>query len=344
MNETQAEGGTCSRVARPAQIRDTSLMVQRPADAGLSIIIVTYNSAAVLPGLLDSLPAGLEGVKQFETIVVDNDSHDDSVEIALAHPVRPRVIRSGRNAGYAAAINAAAATVSADADLLILNPDVRLHPGVASLLVDRLADSSVGVAVPRILDEDGATSWSIRREPTVVTAWVQAVLGGTLAARIGRSEMVGDPEVYDREGPVDWATGAILAVSARVRAIVGDWDESFFLYMEEVDYMRRVRECGFSVVYVPQAQAMHIGGEYRENPRLYGLLSANRIRYHRRHHGPISTAALRLSIILGEGLRAVRGPPGHRAAVRAALWPWKLADEYQPTRSSSVKKPLRAKG
>lgn len=305
------------------QIRDASLK-QPPADPGLSIIIVTYNSATVLPGLLDSLPAGLEGLERFETIVVDNDSHDDSVDVALAHPIRPRVIRMGRNAGYAAAINAGATTVSPRENLLILNPDLRLYPGAGSLLVDRLSDSSVGVAVPRILNGDGTLSWSIRREPSVMTVWAEAIMGGTLAGRIGMGEMVGGPAVYDRESLIDWATGAILAVSSRVRQIVGDWDEKFFLYMEEVDYMRRVREAGFSVAYVPQAKAMHVGGEYRENPLLYGLLSANRIRYHRRHHGPISTAAFRLGIILGEGMRAFRGPPGHRAAVRAALRPWKL--------------------
>src|SRR6267142_4750967 len=129
------------------QVRDPSLITEPRAGSGLSIVIVTYNSAAVLPGLLDSLPAGLEGVKQFQTIVVDNDSHDSSVDIALAHPIRPKVIRMGRNAGYAAAINAGAATVNPDADLLILNPDVRLNPGTVSLLVGRLTDPSVGVAV-----------------------------------------------------------------------------------------------------------------------------------------------------------------------------------------------------
>jgi N-acetylglucosaminyl-diphospho-decaprenol L-rhamnosyltransferase len=56
-------------------------MTQLAAEFGLSIVIVTYNSASVLPGLLDSLPAGLEGIKQFETIVV-NDSADDSADIA----------------------------------------------------------------------------------------------------------------------------------------------------------------------------------------------------------------------------------------------------------------------
>src|SRR6266404_9433266 len=143
------------------QVRDASPITEPRAGSGLSIVIVTYNSA---PGLLDSLPAGLEGVKQFETIVVDNDSADDSVDIALAHAIRPRVIRMGRNAGYAAAINASAATVRPDADLLILNPDVRLLPSAVSLLVGRLTDSSVGVAVPRILAEDGTTRRSLRRE------------------------------------------------------------------------------------------------------------------------------------------------------------------------------------
>src|SRR3979411_3141799 len=120
-------------------------MTQPAAELGLSIVIVTYNSASVLPGLLDSLPAGLEGVKQFETIVVDNDSADDSVDIAISHAIRPRVIRMGRNAGYAAGINAGAATVRSEVDLLILNPDIRLLPGAVSLLVVHLTDSSVGV-------------------------------------------------------------------------------------------------------------------------------------------------------------------------------------------------------
>lgn len=297
--------------------RNGSLMVE----FGLSIVIVTYNSASVLLGLLDSLGAGLEGIKQFETIVVDNDSADDSVDIALAHATRPRVIRMGRNAGYAAAINAAAATVRPDTDLLILNPDVRLLPGTASLLLDRLADPSVGVAVPRILAEDGTTRWSLRREPSLMRAWADAVLGGTFAGRIGVGGMINDPAIYDRGRLIEWATGAILVVAARARLAVGNWDKSFFLYMEEVDYLRRVRECGLSVAYVPRAQAIHIEGEGRENAYLSALLSANRIRYHRRHHGPLSTVLFRLSIIVGEGIRTIRGLPGHSAAVRAALKP-----------------------
>ena len=281
-------------------------------------MIVTYNSADVLPGLLDSLPDGLEGIEDYEIIVVDNDSSDNSVELALAHPTGPRVIRMGRNAGYAAGINAATATISPSADVLVLNPDIRLFPGAARCMRERLAETSVGVVVPQILGEDGKTYHSLRREPSVVTAWSDAVLGFTLARRIGLGEIVDDGEIYRRGGTVEWATGAILLVGAATRQAVGDWDESFFLYSEEVDYLRRVRRCGYCVAYEAQARAVHIGGESGVNPRLSALLTANRIKYFRRYNGRAASFAFRLGVVVGEALRAGFGP-AHRAALRAAL-------------------------
>jgi len=286
----------------------------------LAVIIVTYNSADVLPGLLASLPAGCEGAGSVEIIVADNDSADASVAIALTHPTRPRVIRMGRNAGYAAAINAAAASVGPQADLLVLNPDIRLQPGAVRALRLKLCDLSVGVAVPQVLTESGAVSRSLRREPSVRTGWSDALLGTGLAARLRAGEIVDDPGLYAKGGSAEWATGAILAVSARARRMVGDWDESFFLYSEEVDYMKRVRRSGLAVTYVPEARAVHIGGEYQNNPYLSAMMTANRIRYFRRHHGLLSTALFRLSIIVGEMMRAPLGP-GHRAALRAAVTP-----------------------
>ncbi|PWK76871.1 glycosyltransferase family 2 protein [Aminobacter sp. AP02] len=284
----------------------------------LAAVIVTYNSAGVLPGLLDSLSQGFEGVARREVIVVDNASQDDSVALALAHPIGAKVIPMGRNAGYAAAINAAAAQLGPDANMLILNPDIRLLRGCARALQEYLSDPSVGIVVPQILDEDGSYAKSLRREPSLVTAWSDALLGTRLAARIGTGEIVDDPALYQSGGPVEWATGAILVVPAATRRKVGNWDESFFLYSEEVDYLRRVRATGASVVYVPQAQAVHIGGEYHDNVFLTALMTNNRIRYYRRHHKMVATALFRLSIIVGETMRVTLSS-GHRAALRAAL-------------------------
>ncbi|TPN85047.1 glycosyltransferase family 2 protein [Mesorhizobium sp. CU2] len=283
-----------------------------------SVVSVTYNSAQVLPGLLDSLKEGLAGVA-FEIVIADNDSADASVEIALNHPSKPRVVQMGRNAGYSAGINAASAVIRKDANLLIMNPDVRLMPGAARVLLERLSDRSVGVAVPKVFEADGRLAWSLRREPSLVTGWTDAVLGGKLSARLGTGEKVGNPARYENGAIIDWAEGSVLAVAARARALVGDWDESFFLYSEETDYMRRVRSAGLSVAYVPGAHAIHIGGDYN-SPRLAALLAHNRIKYYRRHHGAVSTALFRMSIALGEGLRAARGP-AHRAAALIALFP-----------------------
>ncbi len=284
----------------------------------LAVVVVTYNSQDVLPGLLDSLPAGLAGIDRCRVVIVDNDSRDGSVATALAHPAHPEVLRTGRNAGYAAGINAAADLVGPEPDLLVLNPDIRLHADVAVTLRQRLHKHGAGIVVPQILHEDGEIARSLRREPSLATAWSEALLGGRLSSRLGTGEIVGAHPVYEQGGPVQWATGAALMIAAPARARVGRWDESFFLYSEEVDYMRRMRQSGFAIHYVPQARTTHIGGPYHHNPFLTGLMTKNRIRDYARRHGPFATTLFRMGIATGAATRAALGP-AHRAALIAAL-------------------------
>jgi N-acetylglucosaminyl-diphospho-decaprenol L-rhamnosyltransferase len=285
----------------------------------VSIITVTYNSDDVLPRLLDTLSAGLEGVDDFEVVVVDNASSDNCVDIALAHPMRPRVIQMGRNAGYAAAINAADKTIDANRSILILNPDVRVMPGAVATLLKQSLDPKVGVCVPQTLNDDGTISLSLRREPSVVTAWGDALLG-RFAVRLGISEIIGNISFYQKSGSVEWASGSALLVTPHTRRKIGAWDESFFLYSEEVDYLQRVRAHGLDVHYVPDARVVHVGGDYWSNPWLSALLASNRIRYFQRHHGAVATATFRSAILVGAILRYVLGP-SHRAIFRAALIP-----------------------
>lgn len=291
-------------------------MSERP----LAIVAVSYNSADVLGGLLDSLKEGLEGVPFYEVIIVDNDSRDDSVAIAKSHGIGAKVISTGRNAGYAAGINAATALVDPASDLLVLNPDIRLGRGSIRKLLQSIQAGNVGVAVPQILHEDGSVAKSVRREPSLVTAWTDALMGTSVAARIGLGEIVESPTLYAQGGDVEWATGAALLVAGRARQAVGEWDESFFLYSEEVDYLQRIRAHGLKVVYVADAHATHKGGEYHDNAYLSGLMTSNRIRYFRRHHGPLATTAFRLSLAVGSAMRFGLSK-GHRAAFKAAFLP-----------------------
>ncbi|WP_426241942.1 glycosyltransferase [Nocardioides sp. LHG3406-4] len=280
---------------------------------------MTHNSAAHLPAFAASLPGGLSGVPHWQLVVVDNDSADGTPQLVEQLLPDARVVRSGRNAGYAAGINAGAALAPEDGPILVLNPDVRLHDGCAARLLAALDQDRVGIAAPRLLDDDGALAPSLRQEPSLRRVWAEALLGGRRAARLGLSETVADPAAYESGHDVEWATGAVLAVSAECRRTIGPWDESFFLYSEEVDYCRRARSAGFTVRYVPEAVASHTSGEYGGNVDLWRILVRNRARDYARHHGRVRTTLFRAGLATGEAIRS-RGP-AHRAGLRAALAP-----------------------
>ena len=305
--------------------KKTKRTVTQPLQLG--VVIVTYNSADALRELLDSLEQALAGIERTKVLIVDNLSSDNSVEIGERHPLAPTVIRNSTNAGYSAAINIAAGMLPPEADMLILNPDIRLLPGSVAKLLAAARSEDVGVVTPLILNSDGSIATSLRREPRLIDMWCQAILGPAISARLGVGEAIARPAAYGKPCTVDWATGAILLVSSRARQRVGQWDESFFLYSEEVDYQRRVREAGLRVVFEPAAHAFHAGGEYQRNVALTSVLTSNQIRYFARHHGPLQTALFRTAIIIFGLLRAWRSR-AHRASILVALLPLRPARDY----------------
>lgn len=294
-------------------------------DTRISIVVVTWNSGRVLPDLLASLDAGMAGTT-WELVVADNASHDGTVD--LVRRLRPdaRVVETGRNAGYSGGINAGAAATTLGGALLVLNADVRLTPGFGTAVLGALARPGVGIVAPRLTDRAGVTWASQRRDPSITTAWAEALLGGRQARRLGLAEQLPVGRGYERSRPVEWAVGAVLAISARCRNTVGPWDETFFLYSEEVDYCQRARRAGFEVRYHPGAVAEHDSNVYGADARLWTLVLRNRIELYGRHHGPIATAAFRAGLAVGEGIRLLRRPasrPGLRQVLGLsdATWP-----------------------
>src|SRR5436190_1206167 len=177
--------------------------------ARIAIVIVTFNSADVLDGCLRSLAS--QGVSVAPVVVADNASTDGSLALAEAATDLPvRTVQLGRNAGYAAAVNAAIAqldTRKLDA-VFVMNPDCRLRPDALFRLAKALRQPGHGIAVPLLLNEDGTMQPSLRRSPTVGRALAEAFLGG-VAGRIGTlGELITRPDEYDRPGPTVWATGA----------------------------------------------------------------------------------------------------------------------------------------
>jgi N-acetylglucosaminyl-diphospho-decaprenol L-rhamnosyltransferase len=299
----------------------------------VAVVIVTYNSADVLAGCLSSL-LPCEGVDLTAVVVVDNNSRDDSVAIAwaAAADLPVRTVQTGRNAGYAAAVNAGVAALGEDKydALWVMNPDVRLRPDTLAILADALKEPGRGMTVPLMLNADGSLQPSLRRMPTVTGALVEAVVGGERAGRMdGRGELITDPRVYERPGEFAWATGAALLVSAGVVRELGDWDESFFLYSEETEYMLRAKDRGWTLWYEPSAVVEHIGGESGVNPALAALVVLNKVKLFRRRRGRVAGSAYYAAVLLGESVRAATGRRISRAAVAALVNPSKpprLAD------------------
>jgi N-acetylglucosaminyl-diphospho-decaprenol L-rhamnosyltransferase len=287
------------------------------ADPRVAVVIVTYNNADVLPGALESLPS--KGVRLEAVVVADNASVDESARIAESTIDLPiRVVQLGRNAGYAAAINAGVATLNLDQldAVFVMNPDCRLRPDSLALLARDLLRPQCGISVPRLVNPDGSLQPSLRRMPTVGRALAEAVLGGTTAGRIGRlGELITDPAIYERPGPAVWATGAAMMIASRVLRELGPWDESFFLYSEETEYCLRASDHGYLTWYDPESVVVHIGGDSGVNPALATLIAVNKVRLFRRRHKPLVWSAYYLSTLAGEAFRALAGRPTSRAAV-----------------------------
>ncbi|GAA4604214.1 GT2 family glycosyltransferase [Actinoplanes octamycinicus] len=294
------------------------------------VAVVTYNSERLLADLIDGLRVGLDGVKWHLT-VADNDSKDDSVATVRRLAPEATVVEMGRNAGYAAGINAAVAASPAHDAILVLNPDVRLTPGCITILLDALTEPGTGIAVPNIVDGDGELIYTMRRDPSVLRTLGDAFLGARRAGRFGPlGEVVADERLYAQERFADWAEGSTMLVSAECWERCGPWDESFFLYSEETDFALRARDAGLRTRYVPSAKATHLEGDSRVSPGLWSLLTLNKVRLHRKRHGRARAGALWAALLLRESSRAVLGKKPSRAATRDLLTPSRMRETPGP--------------
>lgn len=301
--------------------------------ADCTAIIVTYNSAADVGGLLDSLPAAADGLR-VRVLVVDNDSADDIAAVVARYP-GVHLVPSGGNLGYSGGINVGRRHLGPTRAVLILNPDLRAAPGSIRRLCAALTEPGVGAVVPRMLGEDGHTSPSLRREPSLLRSAADGLLGAKWRNRpAALSEMVWRTDAYDVPANVDWATGAALLIAIEADQRVGAWDEErFFLYSEETDYCRRLREAGYVVRYLPDAVVTHKGAGSGTGPALVALTAVNKVRYYRKYHGRVASAAFRLVVIGTQLLRANR--PGQRRALQALLSERRWAELPGPSRTGN---------
>lgn len=317
MRATSVEAGARGRPGTSTASAPTPRVAAEGELADCAVIVVTYNSADEVGGLLDSLPAAADGLC-LRVVVVDNLSTDGTATVVTARPWAT-FLPSGGNLGYAGGINVGRRAAGPTRTVAVLNPDLRLAPGSLRQLAEAAAAPGAGAAVPRMLDGAGRLSPSLRREPSVPRALGDALFGDRWPARPGfLSEMIRVRGAYERAGEVDWATGAALVIDDGADSVVGPWDdERFFLYSEETDYCRRLREAGFTIRFVPEAIVWHQGGQSGSGPALVALGLVSRLRYFRKYHGRLASALFAAVVACNELLRLHR--PGNRRALLALL-------------------------
>lgn len=294
--------------------------VDRLAD--VTVVLVTYNNVDDIDPLLAGLRIETQA-QSLKVVVADNGSIDGSLELLAAHP-DVILVNTGGNLGYAGGINSALRNAGMHHDVLILNPDLRILPGAIRTLRRRMRISEAGVVVPRLLDDDGTIYTSLRREPSIVKALGDAAFGQQFAGRPEwLSEIDYNAESYQFSHPIDWATGAAVFIAGHVVADVGEWDERYFLYSEETDYFRRVRELGHTVWFEPSASMTHSRGGSGASADLVALMAVNRVRYAAAHHTPSYAALVRAVTATGELARAYK-PENRRAFLSlAGIRPWR---------------------
>lgn len=280
----------------------------------LAVVVVAYNSEHVMAGLLESLPAALDGLVA-QVLVVDNGSSDGTVA-ALEGRTDCQVIVS-TNTGYSGGINTGVRHALAAIPILILNPDVRMRPGSVRALMDSLAAPGVGIVVPQVRTEDGRLHLSLRRAPSIPRA-----MGLTKTRLPLFSEYIYEPSAYAASRDVDWALGAAMLVSRECYEALAGWDESYFLYSEETDFCLRARDLNYLTRYEPNSVVEHIGAQSGQSVSTHTMQVINRVRLYRRRHSAIRSWIYYVVSLLNETSRIPRSGRGHSwAAVRALVRP-----------------------
>jgi N-acetylglucosaminyl-diphospho-decaprenol L-rhamnosyltransferase len=204
--------------------------------SAVTAIVVTHDSAQVLPACLDALSR--EGVP---ALVVDNASEDGTAELAAAHGAR--VIRNARNEGYGRASNIGAAAAECEF-ILILNPDLVLdRDAVAELLAAAYRYPDAGLLAPRIVEPDGRLFFH-----------AQSVLSPYLANQAGK------PCLPEGDCCAPFLSGACLMIRRDFFLRLGGFDTNIFLFHEDDDLCRRVADAGRALVHVHGAVARHVRG------------------------------------------------------------------------------------
>lgn len=222
----------------------------------LSIIIVTYNPGSILLDTLSSIAAGADDLS-YEILLVDNLSQDGMAAQAKTQFPEITVVFNTENRGFAGGNNDGLAKARGQY-LLLLNPDVIVHPASLKILVEFMrTHPRVGVCGPRTLDHSSKVALTAHdRYSANLILWNHLGLWRLFPHRVsGRYRRM--VENADAPFAVSWVQGHCLLMRREVYGQIGGLDEGFFLFAEEPDLCDRAEKAGWQTYFVPNAVVEH---------------------------------------------------------------------------------------
>jgi N-acetylglucosaminyl-diphospho-decaprenol L-rhamnosyltransferase len=224
----------------------------------VSVLIVNFNGRHLLGDCLEAVQRLLS--VPYEIVLVDNASTDGSLEFVRSRFPNVRLVASSTNRGFTGGNNLAAAHARGEF-LALLNSDTVLRTDLAPALTE-LDDPAVGAVGCRLSYGDGRLQPSFGYEHTplrLVLSWIGLYRVRRLPRVFRRVEV--DPARYAvRQPDVAWVSGACLLTRHALWRELGGLDERYFMYLEDVDFCRRLRARGQRIVYTPAAHVTHLEG------------------------------------------------------------------------------------
>jgi len=280
----------------------------------LSIIIISFNTKSLLKQCLESLYQNL-GDMEHEIFMVDNNSSDESPIMVKESFPEVKLIENTENVGFAKANNQAIQKARGQY-LLLLNSDTIARPGAIDTMIQFMdRNPKVGALGAKLVDQNLVFQTSCRHFPTLFGMLVQFF---GLSARFPTSRLFGwyDMGYWDHRETkkVDCVPGTSLLVRKETIREVGLLDENYFMYFEDTDCCYRINQAGWEVVFLPDAEVIHVGGASaaKSNRGLFydRTLSKEFFRslfyYFRKFHGALSVLVLKILIPISLIIRMLK--------------------------------------
>ena len=259
----------------------------------LSLVLVAFRSAAVAPAALASFRSEATALGVAGEVVIVDHSGDEG-ELARLQALAPDRLLARANRGYAAGVNVGVAA-SSGRTVLVGNPDVRFEPGSLTALLAALDDGWAVVGPQFTLSGWLFPPADLQTPGEQLARWLAARSPVLWRRELGR-ELARWRAVWEASEPiaVPALSGALLAFRRDVWGRVGPWDEGYFLYFEETDWLWRVAAAGLRLAQVPAARVEHAWGHAADPDIAARQFERSRRRFLVEHHAWRGALASRL--------------------------------------------------